>query len=100
MAKDDRLALSIGEIYRDLLVNAAFQTGKSEPQQAASILCSSLMSEEQEIRKINDYLAWKRGITPQQLWLDVIEGKAKPLSREEIGELRQQGLIDENSSMP
>jgi len=95
---DDRIAFRLGEIYEDLLKLAAFQPGKSEPAQASSIVCSQLMRREEQIKKRNEYLAWKRGITPRQLWLDILEGKAQKLSTDEMKELRVKGLIDESSA--
>jgi hypothetical protein len=94
---DDRIAFRLGEVYEDLLKLAAFQSGKSEPAQASSIVCSQLLKKEEVIKKRNEYLAWKRGITPRQLWLDVLEGKAQKISTEEVKELRAKGLIDEGS---
>jgi hypothetical protein len=94
---DDRIAFKLGEVYEDLLKLSAFQSGKSEPAQASSIVCSQLMKREEQIKKRNEYLAWKRGISPRQLWLDVLEGKAQKISTDEIKELRAKGLIDENS---
>jgi hypothetical protein len=94
---DERIAFRLGEVYEDLLKLAAFQSGKSDPAQASSIVCSQLLKREEQIKKRNEYLAWKRGITPRQLWLDILEGKAQKITTEELKELRAKGLIDEGT---
>lgn len=100
MAEDNRLRIGLGEIYRDLLKNDAFQRGSTETQQADSLLGAKLMEREKRIIERNKYLAWKRGITPAQLWMDVLSGNAKPPTAEELSELRSQGLIDESGDVP
>ncbi|MDM9583141.1 hypothetical protein [Nostoc sp. GT001] len=100
MAEDNRLRIGLGEIYRDLLKNDAFQRGSTETQQADSLLGAKLMEREKRIVERNRYLAWKRGITPAQLWMDVLSGSAKPPTAEELSELRSRGLIDESGDVP
>lgn len=100
MAEDNRLRIGLGEIYRDLLKNDAFQRGSTETQQADSLLGAKLMEREKRIMERNKYLAWKRGITPSQLWIDVLSGNAKPINAEELQELRQKGLINETGDVP
>ncbi|WP_100902343.1 hypothetical protein [Nostoc flagelliforme] len=100
MAEDNRLRIGLGEIYRDLLRNDAFQRGSTETQQADSLLGAKLMEREKRIMQRNQYLAWKRGITSAQLWMDVLTGGAKPITSEELAELRSKGLIDETGDVP
>ncbi|MGH8000689.1 MAG: hypothetical protein ACREPR_14985 [Brasilonema sp.] len=89
-----------GEIYGDMLTVDAFQRGESIHGQADSLLGAKLMERESMIVKRNQYLAWKRGISPARMWLDIIEGKAKPLTKEELTELRAQGLLEEGGDVP
>jgi hypothetical protein len=90
------LRFKLGEIYGDILAVDAFQRNTSATQQADSLLSAKLIERQAMIIKRNKYLAWKRGINPSQMWLDAVTGVAKPITKEELIELRAQGLIDEN----
>lgn len=101
MAKDDRdIRFKLGEYYKDLLVTDGFLRGNSPTQQAESLLGAKLQEREEKIIRRVNYLAWKRGITPAQMWLDIQEGKAKSITPEELAAIREQGLIDESGDVP
>ena len=100
MSEDTRLRIGLGEIYRDLLRNDAFQRGSTETQQADSLLGAKLMEREKRITQRNYYLAWKRGVTPAKLWMDVLQGKAEPITASELEDLCSEGLIDESGDVP
>lgn len=83
--KDERLVISsIGEYYNDLLIVDSFIRDTTKSQQASSLLCSKLQEREQRIRERINYLAKKRGITPDELWLQILKGNAKKIDADEI----------------
>lgn len=89
-----------GEIYYDILTVDAFQRGVSTHAQADSLLGAKLQEREPMIVQRNNYLAWKRGISPSQMWMEVLVGKAKPIDTEELSELLEKGLIDIGGNVP
>lgn len=83
--KDLRLTIApIGEYYEDLLEVDSWINDRSKAQQASSLLCSKLQEREQRIRERVEYLAKKRGISPDELWLQILKGKAKKIDVNEI----------------
>ncbi len=88
------LRFDLGEIYDDLLTIDAFQRGVSDTQQANSLLGAKLLERQALILKRVEYLAWKRGITPRQMWLDILAGNAKEIALEEVQGLASQGLLE------
>jgi hypothetical protein len=98
MAKDIRFQLD--ELYADLLIVDSFQRGTSMSLQANSLLSAELQEREKRIIARNRYLAWLRGVTPSNLWLDVKTGEAKAITDSELKALREQGLIDESGEVP
>ncbi|NMG11860.1 hypothetical protein [Brasilonema sp. UFV-L1] len=99
-SSDPRMRVEPGEFYRDLLKADAFCRGNTDAQQADSLLGAKLQERESLIVSKIKYLAWKRGITTAQLWLDIQTGKAKRITPEEIAAYREQGLIDETGDIP
>ncbi|MGG6263219.1 hypothetical protein ACQ4M3_08055 [Leptolyngbya sp. AN03gr2] len=88
MAKDDRLRIpSLGEWYEDLLRVDSAITGNSEPVQAASLLRAKLKERELIIEKRVRYLAAKRGITYEDMWLQILQGQYQKLTQDEINAL-------------
>lgn len=87
-AKDERPRISaLGEWYEDLLRIDSAVNGRSEPVQAASLLCAKLHEREATIRKRVRYLAAKRNISFEEMWLQILKGEYEKLSQQEIGDL-------------
>ena len=82
---DLRLTIApIGEYYGDLLTIDSWINDRSKAQQASSLLCSKLQEREDRIRERVKYLANKRGISPDELWIQILKGKAKKIEPDEI----------------
>jgi hypothetical protein len=97
-AKDDRPRISsLGEWYEDLLRVDSAINGRSEPVQAASLLCAKLQERESIIRKRLRYLASKRNMTSEEMWLQILKGEYQKLSQQEINELRSIAPIDDET---
>lgn len=95
------IRFKLGEVYNDLLVVDSFCRGNTSVSvQANSLLGAKLMEREPMIVSRAAYLAWKRGKTPAEMWLDILAGTADGITTEEIQELRAQGLIDETGDIP
>jgi len=47
-------------------------------------LRSKLMQREKTVKERIDYLARKRGIDPDLLWLQILKGEAEPIDANEI----------------
>lgn len=88
MPKDDRLRISaLGEYYEDLLTVDSAINGRTEAQQSASLLCSKLQEREDKIKARVQYLAAKRGISFEEMWLLMLKGAYKKMTPQEIEEL-------------
>lgn len=86
--KDDRPRISaLGEYYEDLLVIDSAVNGRSPATQATSLLCAKLQEREERIRSRVKYLAAKRGIAFEEMWLKLLQGDYRKLTDEEISEL-------------
>ena len=82
--KDDRILVSgLGEYYDDLLTLDAWINGRSKPQQANSLLCAKLMERENRIKERVAYLAGKRGISADEMWVQILRGDAEKIHPEE-----------------
>jgi hypothetical protein len=83
--KDERLVIApIGEYYNDLLTVDSWIRDTTKSQQASSLLCSKLQEREQRIKERIEYLAKKRGITSDELWINILKGTAKKIDADEI----------------
>jgi len=75
---------AIGEYYDNLLMVDATIRGVSVPQQAASLLCAKLQERATLITARLKYLAAKRGVTSEALWLEILKGNYQELTDEEM----------------
>jgi hypothetical protein len=83
--KDERLVIApIGEYYNDLLIVDSWIRDTTKSQQASSLLCSKLQEREERIKERIEYLAKKRGITSDELWVQILKGNARKIDAEEI----------------
>ena len=74
----------LGEYYADLLTLDAWINGRANSGQAHNLLCSKLMQREAMIKERVEYLARKRGVDPDLLWLQILKGEAEPIDADEI----------------
>jgi len=85
--KDERLVIApVGEFYNDLLIVDSWIRDNTKATQASSLLCSKLAEREGHIRERINYLAKKRGITPDELWLQILKGNARKIDADEISD--------------
>ena len=83
--KDERLVIApIGEYYNDLLTVDSWIRDTTKSQQASSLLASKLQEREERIKERIEYLAKKRGINPDELWLQILKGTAERITANEI----------------
>ena len=83
--KDERLVIApIGEYYNDLLIVDSWIRDTTKSQQASSLLCSKLQEREERIKERIEYLAKKRGITSDELWVQILKGNARKIDADEI----------------
>jgi len=88
MAKDERPRIaSLGEWYEDLLSVDSAINGRSEAQQAASLLCAKLQERQDRVKERVRYLAAKRNISFEEMWLQILKGNYRKLTPEELSEL-------------
>ncbi|MBW4631732.1 MAG: hypothetical protein KME30_07455 [Iphinoe sp. HA4291-MV1] len=84
--KDDRLALpALGEYYDDLLHVDAWVNNRSKVVQGQNLLCTELQEREAKIKERVEYLAKKRGISFDEMWLSILSGKAQRMTPSEVG---------------
>ena len=83
--KDERLVIApIGEYYNDLLIVDSWIRDTTKSQHASSLLCSKLQEREERIKERIEYLAKKRGITSDELWVQILKGNARKIDADEI----------------
>ena len=83
--KQDRLQVApLGEYYEDLLAVDAWIDDRTKSAQANTLLCNTLQEREPMLRERVAYLAKKRGIDPQEFWIEILKGNAEKISPEEI----------------
>ena len=70
----------VGEFYRDLLEIDSWINGRTAATHATSLLCAELQDRESAIRERVAYLAMKRGISPDELWQQILKGDAETLN--------------------
>lgn len=98
MARDERPRIAnLGEWYEDLLTVDSAINGRSEAQQGSSLLCAKLQEREEKIRQRVRYLAAKRGVTFEEMWLQLLKGSYRKLTDTELKELAELPPFDGNS---
>jgi hypothetical protein len=86
MAKKEAVRLSLpalGEYYDDLLVIDAYINNRTKATQGQSLLCEKLQEREQRIKDRVAYLGKKRGVEFDDLWIQILEGRAEDLESED-----------------
>ncbi|NES71471.1 hypothetical protein [Okeania sp. SIO2B9] len=84
VSQNERIVLAtMGEWHRDMLVIDSWINNRPKSQQAVSLLCAKLQECKDEIKERMEYLARKRGITADELWIQVLRGEAERLTAEE-----------------
>ncbi len=85
MPRRERFSIApLGEFYLDLLTVDSWINARTASTQANSLLCAKLQEREPKIRERVAYLAKKRGISADEMWLQILKGQAEDLSPEEI----------------
>lgn len=85
MAEAKRIQLpALGEYYEDLLTIDAWVNSRSKAMQGQSLLCAKLQERESRIKERVEYLAKKRGISADEMWLRILSGKAERMLSDEI----------------
>lgn len=91
MPRRERFSIApLGEFYRDLLEIDSWINARTAATQANSLLCAKLQEREAKIRERVAYLAKKRGISPDEMWVQILKGQAEDLSPDEIQPLDEQ----------
>jgi hypothetical protein len=84
-ARDDRPRIaSLGEWYEDLLKVDSTINARSEAQQASSLLCAKLQERESKVKERVRYLAAKRGLSFEEMWLKIIKDDYQKPTAEEL----------------
>ena len=83
---DIRLA-AVGEFYGDLLKVDSWVNNKTMAAQSNSLLCAKLQEREGRIRARVQYLARKRGITEDALWLQILKGEAEEMTADDVAQI-------------
>lgn len=95
-AKDDRVRISgLGEWYEDLLAIDAAINGRTASLQGASLLCAKLQERESRIKERVRYLAAKRGVSFEEMWLSILKGNYRKLTDAELEELNEIAPFDQ-----
>ena len=85
MPRRERFSIApIGEFYMDLLTLDSWINARTNSTQANSLLCAKLQEREPKIRERVNYLAKKRGISFDEMWLQILKGQAEDLDPDEI----------------
>lgn len=83
--KDERLQIpALGEYLDDLLTIGSWLNRKNKVQHGQTLLVAKLQEEEAKIKEQVEYLAKKRGISAEELWFDILTGKAVQLAPSDI----------------
>ncbi len=82
--QDKRITIAaLGEWYNDLLRVDSWINNRPPSQQAASLLCSKLQEQEARVQQRLEYLAKKRGVKSDELWVDILKSRAEKLDAED-----------------
>ena len=85
---DNRLRIaSLGEEYEDLLKIGAELEGKTIAQYATAIIQEGLDRERASINQKVEYLASKRSISVASMWMQLLRGKYKKMSKSKVKQL-------------
>jgi hypothetical protein len=86
LAMTDRLSIrDPGEFYRDMLLIEAWLKGeRSLADEACNLLCARLMARAEIRGDMIAHLARKRGIDPAALIVEILAGRASPMSQEDF----------------
>jgi hypothetical protein len=90
MPRRERFSIApLGEYYMDLLTIDSTINARSKAIQANSLLCAKLQEREQKIRARVEYLASKRGIGADELWIQILKGEFEDIKPEEIKDMEE-----------
>lgn len=90
MPRRERFSIApLGEYYMDLLTIDSTINARSKAIQANSLLCAKLQEREQKIRARVEYLAKKRGMEANELWIQILKGEFEDIKPEEIKDMEE-----------
>jgi hypothetical protein len=88
--KDERLSLpALGEWYDDLLRIDSWINNRTMATQGQSLLCTKLQEREPRIKERVAYFARKRGISTDEMWSQILAGKAERITQSELMEINR-----------
>lgn len=89
--KDERLSLpALGEWYDDLLRVDSWANNRTMATQGQSLLCAKLQERENIVKERVRYFAKKRGISFDEMWSQILSGKAERLTQTELAEVDEE----------
>jgi len=74
--RPERFQIQLGEYYADLLKLDAWVNGRTKSLQAGNLLGAKIQERESKILERIAYLAEKRGISPEELRKQILNGVA------------------------
>jgi hypothetical protein len=96
MASDRFWVSALGEPYMDMLTVEAWLKRRTLAAEGNSLLCAKLMQRQAYREQIVAELARKRGISFEQMWDDILLGRAEPISPADYAQLKQSDSESEN----
>lgn len=92
MASERFYISKLGEPYTDMLIVEAWLKGRTLANEGNQLLCAKLMQRKEYRDQLVAELARKRGIPFEQMWDDILTGKAESMSTDEYTNLRASTL--------
>jgi hypothetical protein len=88
MASDRFWVSALGEPYMDMLTIEAWLKRRTLAAEGNSLLCAKLMQRQAYREQLITELARKRGISFEQMWDDILLGRAEPLSPADYAQIK------------
>ncbi len=88
MASERFYISKLGEPYTDMLIVEAWLKGRTLANEGNQLLCAKLMQRKEYRDQLVAEAARKRGIPFEQMWDDILTGKAEPMSPDEYTKLK------------
>lgn len=89
--KDERLSIpALGEWYDDLLRIDAWSNNRTMATQGQNLLYAKLQEREARIKERVNYFAKKRGISFDEMWNQILTGKAERLIQTELIQVEEE----------
>lgn len=89
----------MGEYYYDMLMVEAKLKGRTLTAEANSLLCSNLAKRTEARQQMLNHLAWKRGISPEEVARRILTDTLEPPTPEEVEAFKSMGLSDDSQDI-